>query len=516
MAIIKIPSKKIYDNPKHGLSKNYINKVEAKENKLDFIKDFNSVVGTYKKDISELYKSYTMFTASDFGGNIAGTGSTSIYGEMRKTPTYTMTFNRTSENGKKNVASLSSEQKGASVYAKKTTKTYSFVEGEYEYRPTDSTGVPKEDEVLSKFPTKEPSIIEEDVYEIPQTYEYGTASIDWGNYQTYSSKIEGDLIKGEISNYRAYANIRACQVWNDKTDGEQWIMEIVYIEYIPKELTFSVYGDTEEYKVASNNRSYGTGNDYFKMSTNELMQETAELDEVPVVEANANAIIREYKNGKETYELFCSVGDYYDIFDNMAVSTTKLIGDKTKIIFDIGDIVIPYKPSASGDKAISYMKNGKTPKSFKVVGNTPLFDGAVWQLLNLLEEVGYSEGKVITTEVKEEAHTMIFLKPIHFKSINNGFGSLELPNDVESIYYEGIEIPEVEYIDDGVIIKKVYFDEDNWFELTAGITNGNKLSVISTSYTTEFEVTGSGLSIKYSGTTKAVPPQDLVFELYMS
>lgn len=93
-------------------------------------------------------------------------------------------------------------------------------------------------------------------------------------------------------------------------------------------------------------------------------------------------IINAYKNGKETAELLCSIGEYKDTNGELAISTKD---NDLPMTFNNGDIVVPYKYTARGDAPLSTKKDGKTPKEFLVTGVEFIFDGAVWQKITLQE-----------------------------------------------------------------------------------------------------------------------------------
>ena len=71
------------------------------------------------------------------------------------------------------------------------------------------------------------------------------------------------------------------------------------------------------------------------------------------------------------------------------------------MLFDIGDLVIPYIPTARGGTEPMSIKLDGTPKIFKVTQVRPYFDGACWQELQLQED---SENKYIT-EIKQYTFT---------------------------------------------------------------------------------------------------------------
>jgi hypothetical protein len=103
---------------------------------------------------------------------------------------------------------------------------------------------------------------------------------------------------------------------------------------------------------------------------------------VPYKDYHLEQIINQYKNGKETVTLTCSINDYYDENGNKVIDTKK----SNNMMFKEFDEVIPYTFTSKGtDKPISVTKRG-TPKRFIVIGVRPFYNGAVWQELYLLEK----------------------------------------------------------------------------------------------------------------------------------
>jgi hypothetical protein len=90
-----------------------------------------------------------------------------------------------------------------------------------------------------------------------------------------------------------------------------------------------------------------------------------------------------YKNGKETATIRCSIGDYYDYDSGKKVISV----DDTSfpMSFRIYDQVIPMVYNNLGqDEPMSKLKNG-SPKVFQVLGRRIFYNGAVWQELYLQE-----------------------------------------------------------------------------------------------------------------------------------
>lgn len=390
---IKIPSSKIYDN-QHTLYKNFIDKVDAKESYLDFKKTFDTTVLSYQQDFAEMdepiFKSETKENRYGADGNVSVcryvNATLTLLSDSSSTPIV-------DENGKKTIVGVkgegnNSEEVDSSFSGVLITKTYSNHGGVL--ITTSSFSVPTEDE-LRKIIQLEPNILEEDISEVPYELGFepnttaGETNVNFGKLETLWVGTPDGNVKGEIKNKRVAATVRTGSGEVTSNWEYQWKV-ITYKEYIPKNYSFSISGDTEEYENKSITKKFGDGSDYYEMPSNELFQTTTKTSGVPITEINANKLIKDFRNGKETYELLCSVKEYYNEDGTLAISTKGQVGGKTKMLFDIGDEVIPYKPTAAGDKPISYKKDGKTPKTFIVVGVTPIFDGAVWQRLNLVEK----------------------------------------------------------------------------------------------------------------------------------
>ncbi len=90
--------------------------------------------------------------------------------------------------------------------------------------------------------------------------------------------------------------------------------------------------------------------------------------------------IDKWKNGKQTAIIACPIADFYDTNGNKVIDTST----STKMLFDIGDIVIPYNYTNQGDKPIAYNKDFM-PKQFKVVGTNISKKQGVQQVLTVQE-----------------------------------------------------------------------------------------------------------------------------------
>lgn len=129
--------------------------------------------------------------------------------------------------------------------------------------------------------------------------------------------------------------------------------------YSPVQIAVTIYGTTITLDLQDKTVSIGNGNKVFSFDGNELIQST----NTPTQESKYQEIIDKWKDGKQTATIACPIVDFYDTNGNKVIDTS--VGDK--MLFDIGDIVIPYTYTNQGDKPISYNKNF-TPKRFKVVG----------------------------------------------------------------------------------------------------------------------------------------------------
>ena len=81
----------------------------------------------------------------------------------------------------------------------------------------------------------------------------------------------------------------------------------------------------------------------------------------------------------------CIRDRYYNEENAIAISTKN---NDLPMLFDIGDLVIPYIPTARGGTEPMSIKLDGTPKVFQVTQVRPYFDGACWQEIMLQEYTG--------------------------------------------------------------------------------------------------------------------------------
>jgi hypothetical protein len=157
------------------------------------------------------------------------------------------------------------------------------------------------------------------------------------------------------------------------------------IEYIPKQIEITFYGDTIGIDLTDKTITIGEGNKPLSFDGNELMQTTNSLNtaingKTEAVEGFYTSTLNAFKNGKETATIRCSIGEYKDQSGNVVISPS---GDKR--IFEVGDEVIPMVYTNVGDKAMSNYKDGND-KIFKVLATNIHAQGVAWQDLTLQEK----------------------------------------------------------------------------------------------------------------------------------
>lgn len=187
------------------------------------------------------------------------------------------------------------------------------------------------------------------------------------------------------------------------------ILDEVNCWYYP-ELTF--YIEASYYDIDKSTISKGRNN-FYNIPYNELLQkginyklaETVFLNEetddvvwrstvsaMSLSEYFYNSFVSSWRKGKETATILCSIGEYYNKQNELSISTKN---NNLPMLFNIGDLVIPYIPIENGKTSpLSIKQNGKE-KIFKVTQVRPYFDGAFWQELQLQE---YNEPIVVTRQ----------------------------------------------------------------------------------------------------------------------
>lgn len=174
-------------------------------------------------------------------------------------------------------------------------------------------------------------------------------------------------------------------------EGEHTV-EGSYIQYVPNRLSLSLYGKIMDYRIDTENMVIRNLNSeevgVISISKNEFIQPNniyKEVDgtEKPAVKYLFENLLADYKNGKETATIRCSISDYYDYDTKEKVISIE--GGGLPMKFNLYDEVIPMVYGYDGkDRPMSLYKDG-TPKRFQVLGTKIYYDGAVWQELSLQE-----------------------------------------------------------------------------------------------------------------------------------
>ena len=126
---------------------------------------------------------------------------------------------------------------------------------------------------------------------------------------------------------------------------------------------------------------YGDEGKSYLQDENKFIKTDTKINGVKLSKYLADNIISDWKNGLETAKILCSIGEYYDENDELKISTV----DKNKnMYFANNDKVIPYYRVENREVPISLYRDG-TPKVFKVTSVNFIFDGAMWQELELVE-----------------------------------------------------------------------------------------------------------------------------------
>lgn len=201
------------------------------------------------------------------------------------------------------------------------------------------------------------------------------------NFRIVNSKEEFDNLNSDVhgktglqylgnNNFRLYNEILIYV--QPETGYENY-------EYLLKNstLVFYKYNLVQETRKLNNLTS-----NVFKFESNELIngKNTYNDNDYSFL---IEQIKNEWQNGKETAEIKCSIGEYYDEEKNLVISTEK---NDLPMLFSIGDEVIPYV-AGSNNTQIPLSKNQDgTAKKFIVTKIRPNFDGACWQYLTLQEK----------------------------------------------------------------------------------------------------------------------------------
>ena len=130
--------------------------------------------------------------------------------------------------------------------------------------------------------------------------------------------------------------------------------------------------------------SYGIAEkNKFSLSSNELVQYGNTTNGLPAQEEILSKVVEQYSNGKEVLRIKCSLGEYYDIDDELIVSPYI---ENLPSHIEKYDIVEPYVFTSRGEVPLSTYSNGEAMR-FEVTGVDFSYKGVAWQELTLQEYV---------------------------------------------------------------------------------------------------------------------------------
>ena len=385
MAIL-IPSKNIYNKENRKVIDNAISKIE--------IVQHTNAFETKEKDIlkSESSDNFVNRIESEINGNKFSGGIWAY--EDQKARAYNFTIRIKSEENKV-IHSLYHDEKIENglkqseikwqVYGTKTTKSASawfrVEDGQYYIDDIEYSNIKVENDVLFEVP------------ELPSVTNYSTTFFK-DNYNKFSVNVN-EIQKGkefEISISNILAEYTSLILFATESDANntnyfkaQTHENYPYTTFIPKRIDFTIYGKTTTLNLVEDTYQlgFGTGKNVVSIKTNELIKDANIYSQNGNIEVLTGVLFDEfyqnYKNGKETATIRCSISDYYDNNGEKVISVDNSTG---KMTFEIGDEVIPmvYLGQNKGDKQMS------RGKIFQVAGVKPYYDGAVWQELSLIEE----------------------------------------------------------------------------------------------------------------------------------
>lgn len=148
-----------------------------------------------------------------------------------------------------------------------------------------------------------------------------------------------------------------------------------YEEYIPTTASISVNGNMIVLNLQEATASYGNGSNPYAIDGNELMQDTTFVsdDDRSYAKIYSERILEQYKNGKGTAEINCSIFPV-------------TLDDSTEsLVIPIGSSVIPMYMKPNGEDAPTFANADGTLIPCRVVGAEVYYDGATMQRLTIKE-----------------------------------------------------------------------------------------------------------------------------------
>lgn len=159
----------------------------------------------------------------------------------------------------------------------------------------------------------------------------------------------------------------------------------------------------------------------------------------------------------QTIPIPLPLGKYNAVIKNKLISNSG--EDGLPMTIHKGDIVEPYKYGADGkDKPMSLLKNG-TAKNFQIIGKKVIYDGAVWQEIDMLEYNGDDNQLdiyVIGITTDEDKNYLIISIENDSTILANG-NTLEYEGEKATVVYEEplTRRYNLEYVDKGKFYKAI-------------------------------------------------------------
>lgn len=412
MAII-IPSKHIYSKNFDPVIDNNISKTEVNTNKPQIINDTENVYNeTVKSGFiddnrldnynSKQYSNAVNYEQYPYSAAIAYIDCVPNYvtktyhiPKQRGNSFVTKLFTKTDENGNANIkCSLSGNIEKGNLTAESTIVTpqgHPFndskkVEFNLNYNSIVKNIITAENNVsynlddienLLKNDFRHQYPYNSDIYytvsaniTLPQKTDiFNAIACEYDNYYSITFSVLSGIVVRKLEGINKYSN-----PWGGKT--VDFPLTGTYEEYIPTQIDISFYGNTIKLDLQDKTINIGNGNKTYSFEGNELIQTT----NIPSIESKYQSVIDSWKNGKQTAVITCPIANYYDENGNKVIDTSV----SGKMLFQEGDIVIPYTYTNQGDKPISYNKDF-TPKQFTVIGTKISKKQGVTQELTLQE-----------------------------------------------------------------------------------------------------------------------------------
>ncbi len=161
--------------------------------------------------------------------------------------------------------------------------------------------------------------------------------------------------------------------------------ELYFDKIMPKSLTLFFYGSVMKSSFVQSEENIVQDADYVHPGNNLINKNTMFFEE-NITDSISKSIINKYQDGNKLINLTCSISDFYDYENNKNID---IKGEKK--IFENGDLCIPYK-NVNGVETPIYTNLQNEPVVFEVVSNDIVFDGAIFQQMQL-KETFYKEHK---------------------------------------------------------------------------------------------------------------------------